>query len=74
MFLGTFVGFALSSTAQEIGKFVPSYYVTDALTSLFTRGALISSPTVLLDLLIVSMYSVAVLLLGVILFKKYGKA
>jgi len=73
MFLGTFVGAALSSTAQDIGKFVPSYYVTDALTSLFTRGASISSPTVLLDFLIISVCSLATLLIGVMLFKKYGK-
>jgi ABC-2 type transport system permease protein len=49
MFLGTFVGASLSGAAQEAGKFVPSYYVTDALTSLFLRGAALTSPTVLLD-------------------------
>jgi len=73
MFLGTFVGAALSEAAQEIGKFVPSYYVTDALTSLFLRGAPASSPTILLDLTVVSATSVAVLLLGILLFRKYGK-
>jgi ABC-2 type transport system permease protein len=73
MFLGTFVGVALSATAQEIGKFVPSYYVTDALTSLFLRGAPASSPTILLDLTVVSATSVAVLLVGILLFRKYGK-
>jgi ABC-2 type transport system permease protein len=73
MFLGTFVGAALSATAQEIGKFVPSYYVTDALTSLFLRGAPASSPAILLDLTVVSATSVAVLLVGILLFRKYGK-
>jgi len=73
MFLGTFVGFALSPAAQAAGKFVPSYYVTDALTSLFLRGAPVSSPTILLDLSVVSICSVAVLLLGIVLFRKYGK-
>ena len=38
MFLGNFVGSALSASAQFAGRFVPAYYVTDALTSLFTRG------------------------------------
>ena len=46
MFLGTFVGFAMSGTIQLLGKFVPSYYVTDALTSLLLRGAPITSPTI----------------------------
>jgi len=73
MFLGTFVGFALSPTAQTAGKFVPSYYVTDALTSLFLRGAPILSSTVLLDLTVVSASSIATLLIGIILFGRYGK-
>ncbi|MFB3890315.1 MAG: ABC transporter permease [Candidatus Bathyarchaeia archaeon] len=74
MFLGTFVGAALSSAAQTAGRFVPSYYVTDALTSLFLRKAPVTSPTVLLDLLVVSVLSVMVLALGIMLFKRYGKA
>ncbi|HYB93296.1 MAG TPA: ABC transporter permease [archaeon] len=73
MFLGTFIGAGLSSTAQSISRFVPSYYVTDALTSLFLRGAPISSPTVLLDLTVTSFCSVAALLVGILLFRKYGK-
>lgn len=74
MFLGTFVGAALSSAAQAAGKFVPSYYVTDALTSLLLRGAPISSPTVLLDTVIVSVFSVAVLIVGILLFGKFSKS
>lgn len=74
MFLGTFVGAALSAAAQSVGKFVPSYYVTDALTSLFLRGAPVSSPTILFDLSVVSAVSVGTLLAGILLFKKYGKA
>lgn len=73
MFLGTFVGAALSTTAQSVGKFVPSYYVTDALTSLFLRGAPISSPTILLDFTVVSATSIATLMIGILLFRKYGK-
>ena len=73
MFLGTFVGAALSPSAQAAGKFVPSYYVTDALTSLFLRGAPVSSPKILLDLLVVSISSVIALLSGILLFRKYGK-
>ncbi len=74
LFLGTFVGMALSSSAQVAGKFVPAYYVTDALTSLFTRGASATSPAVLTDLAIVSASSVVILLVGVMLFRKYTKS
>jgi ABC-2 type transport system permease protein len=72
MFLGTFVSVGLSSIAQAIGKFVPSYYVTDALTSLLLRGAPFASSTVLLDFAVVIIWSVVVLALGVFLFEKYG--
>jgi len=74
MFLGTYVSLGMSDIVQAAGKFVPSYYVTDALTSLFLRGAPILSATILLDALAVLIYSVAVLALGIVLFGKYGKA
>lgn len=72
MFLGTFVGSALSSTAQAAGRFVPAYYVTDALTSLFTRGAAPTSTAVLTDLAAVSSFSVIIFVIGVFLFKRFG--
>jgi ABC-2 type transport system permease protein len=73
LFLGTFVGASLSSGAQVAGKFVPSYYVTDALTSLFLRGAALGSVTVLLDLAVVSVSCVLILALGIVLYAKYYK-
>ena len=73
LFLGTFVGASLSSGAQVAGKFVPSYYVTNALTSIFLRGASITSPTVLLDLSIVSISCIAILAAGIVLYAKYYK-
>jgi ABC-2 type transport system permease protein len=73
LFLGTFVGASLSSAAQVAGKFVPSYYVTDALTSLFLRGAAFTSPTILLDFAAVSASCVAILAVGIILYGKYYK-
>jgi ABC-2 type transport system permease protein len=73
LFLGTFVGASLSSGAQIAGKFVPSYYVTDALTSLFLRVAAITSPTVLLDTAAVSVSCIAILAIGVVLYGKYFK-
>ena len=71
LFLGTFVGASLSSGAQVAGRFVPSYYVTDALTSLFLRGAAITSLTILLDATIVAVFCVAILAVGIILYGKY---
>jgi ABC-type Na+ efflux pump permease subunit len=73
LFLGTFVGASLSSAAQLAGKFVPSYYVTDALTSLFLRGAAITSPTLLLDMATVSLSCIAILAVGIVLYAKYYK-
>lgn len=73
MFLGTYVGMALSASAQAAGRFVPSYYVTDALNSLFTRGAAITSPTILTDFGVVAVASVAILLVGIFLFRKFGR-
>ncbi len=71
LFLGTFVGASLSSGAQVASKVVPSYYVTDALTSLFLRGAAITSMTVLLDATIVLVFCVAILVIGIVLYGKY---
>jgi ABC-type transport system involved in multi-copper enzyme maturation permease subunit len=73
LFLGTFVGSALSPTAQTAGRFLPAYYVTDALASLFTRGASITSQTVLADLGIVTMSSVIILIAGVVVFTRFGR-
>jgi ABC-type Na+ efflux pump permease subunit len=73
LFLGTFVGASLSSAAQVAGKFVPSYYVTDALTSLFLRGAAFTSPALLLDFAAVSASCIAILAVGIVLYGKYYK-
>jgi ABC-2 type transport system permease protein len=73
LFLGTFVGTGLSATAQAASRFVPAFYVTDALTSLFTRGAAVTSQAVLTDLAVVSASSVVILLVGVQVFKRFGR-
>ena len=73
LFLGTFVGASLSGGAQVAGKFIPSYYVTDAITSLFLRGASLGSLTVLLDLAVVAASCVAILAVGIVLYAKYYK-
>jgi ABC-2 type transport system permease protein len=73
LFLGTFVGASLSGGAQIAGKFVPSYYVTDALNSVFLRGAPLGSLTILVDLAVVVVSCVAILVVGIILYAKYYK-
>ncbi len=73
LFLGTFVGASLSSGAKVAGQFVPSYYVTDALTSLFLRGATLTSTTILLDFGVVLASCVAILAVGITLYSKYFK-
>jgi ABC-2 type transport system permease protein len=73
MFLGTFVGTSLSGAAEIAGKFVPSYYVTDALTSVFLRGAPLGSATILLDLAVVCVSCVVILAIGIVLYAKYYK-
>ena len=72
LFLGTFVGSALSSTAQEVGRFLPAYYVTDALTSLWTRGASVTSMVVVTDLSAVIVSSAVILGAGVLIFRRFG--
>ncbi len=72
MMLGTFM--PVSGNMQDISKLIPSRYVTDALTSLFLRGAPVTSSTILTDLAVVSGVSILVLFAGVQLFKKYGKS
>ena len=74
MFFGTFVGAALPPDIQAFGRLVPSYYVTDAMTSLLLRGVPLTSPAILLDLAVVSVYSVAVLMLGILLFRRCGRS
>lgn len=73
MFLGTFVsGMAPSAVTATAGRFVPAYYVTDALTNLFLRGVPLSNAVVLGDLALVSLASVLVLAVGIVLFRKFG--
>lgn len=73
LFLGTFVGASLSGGAQIAGKFIPSYYVTDALTSVFLRGAGIASASILIDFAVVAASCIGVLAVGIILYAKYYK-
>jgi ABC-2 type transport system permease protein len=73
LFLGTFVGASLSEGAKVAGQFVPSYYVTDALNSMFLRGATLTSPTLLIDFAVVLASCAAILAAGIALYAKYYK-
>jgi len=68
MLLGTFV-----PASREIARFVPSYYVTDALTSLFLRGAPLSSPVIMMDLLVVAVVGVVAAVVGIAVFQRFGR-
>jgi ABC-2 type transport system permease protein len=68
MFFGTFV-----PGSSDIGQFVPSYYVTDALTSILLRGATVTSETVILDLFIMIGFSILVIFAGIAIYSKFGR-
>ncbi|MHA2378112.1 MAG: ABC transporter permease [Candidatus Thorarchaeota archaeon] len=70
MFLGTFM--PLSGGAETIARIMPSNYVTEALTTLFLRGAPVTTLSIWMDLALVSVIGVAILLVGIVLFRRYG--
>ena len=71
MFFGTFI--PLTDTTRIIGIFLPSYYVTDALTAIF-NGTSPFAVEILTQLGILALISVVIVILGIFLFRKYGKA
>jgi len=68
MLLGTFV-----PVQQDIAQFVPSYYVTHALTSVLLRGASITSPSIIMDFVIILGFCVIVIIAGIVLFARFGR-
>jgi ABC-2 type transport system permease protein len=73
LFLGTFVSNSLAGAAQSVSLIVPSHYVTDALTSLFLRGASVASASVLIDFAIVCASCIGILAVGIVLYANYYK-
>jgi ABC-2 type transport system permease protein len=69
MFFGTFL--PMTSTTRVIAVFMPSYYATDALTSIFS-GANLLSVNILIDFAIIAIFSIVIVILGILIFKKYG--
>jgi len=70
MFFGTFI--PITSTTQQIAKFVPSYYLLDALKMIFEGDWM--NPNIFLDLGVISLVSTAIVVIGILLFEKYGNA
>jgi ABC-2 type transport system permease protein len=66
LFFGTFM--PLGGLSDTIGTYMPSNYVTHALTTLFLRGAPVTTPSIWIDLIIVGVVGVSVLALGALLF------
>jgi ABC-type multidrug transport system permease subunit len=70
MFFGTFM--PLGGVTEVIAKFMPSKYLTDAVTTLFLRGAPITTPVIWTNLAIVSILGFLLVAVGIILFEKVG--
>ncbi|NVM52269.1 MAG: ABC transporter permease [Candidatus Helarchaeota archaeon] len=71
MFLGTFMNF--SGAMEVAGRFVPSYYLTDAVERIFF-GTPLTDVNIWIDFAILSITSFVIIIIGILLFKKYGKA
>ncbi len=71
MFFGTII--PLSESTGLIAQILPSFYATDALKSIF-GGALLTNVNILLDLTFIAIVSVVIIIVGIQLFEKYGKA
>lgn len=70
MFLGTFI--TLTGSMGMVAKAMPSYYLTDVLTRIFA-GTPLTDINILFDFAIISIVSIVIVLIGILLFKKYGK-
>ncbi|UCE10605.1 MAG: ABC transporter permease [Candidatus Thorarchaeota archaeon] len=70
MFLGTFM--PLGGIADAVSSVMPSKYVTDALTTLFLRGAPVTMLSIWIDLALVTVAGFVVVMIGVFVFGKWG--
>ncbi len=68
MFFGTFI--PITSTTHQIAKFLPSFYLLDALKKILEGDWMNTS--FFLDLIIISVVSIVVIIIGIVLFEKYG--
>jgi ABC-type multidrug transport system permease subunit len=68
MFFGTFI--PITSMTRQITMFIPSYYVVDVLTLIFAGDWM--NPNILIDISVISSFSAVIIVLGIVLFRKYG--
>ena len=71
MFFGTFI--PLTDSTKAIAMFMPSYYVTDSVAKIF-NGVALTDMSIWINLAVIALISVVIVILGIQLFKKYGKA
>jgi ABC-2 type transport system permease protein len=69
MFFGTFI--PLTNTTRIIAMALPSYYATDAISSIYSGDSLLSS-NILIDFAFISIVSILIILVGIFVFKKHG--
>ncbi|MFW9799435.1 MAG: ABC transporter permease, partial [Candidatus Thorarchaeota archaeon] len=70
MFFGTFM--PLGGVTEALAQFMPSNYVTESITTLFLRGAPITTPSIWSNLGIVLVIGIAILMVGIVLFQRYS--
>jgi ABC-type multidrug transport system permease subunit len=68
MFFGTFI--PISSSTQNIARLVPSHYLFDGLQLIF-QGKW-ASVELFIDLGVISIVSLLIIIIGIMLFEKYG--
>lgn len=68
MMLGSFI----PNIPENLSRLVPSTYVTQTLTNVFLRGASATSASSLQNLGFLSVYSLVVIVAGIVLYNKYG--
>lgn len=69
MFFGTFI--PITDTTRLIAMALPSYYATDAISSIYS-GASLLSINILIDFTFISVVSIIIVIIGILVFKKYG--
>lgn len=70
MFFGTFI--QPTEATRIIAIFLPSYYVTDAISTIF-NGVSPFALEILMQLGIIALMSIVIVILGILLFRRYGK-
>jgi len=68
MMLGSFI----PGIPENLSRLVPTYYVTQTLTNVFIRGASASSASSIQNLGFLGVYSLFVIVVGVVLYNRYG--